>query len=120
LPPTLRAALIGIGDDVVSERSIKATANKKATARGAWLVNFPSFGTRNGTPDTLGVYRGLFIAIEYKAPDGVVSRLQGKIQAKIRKAGGRVCVPRSVAEVVAFLDDIDREIADLVHKAGAP
>lgn len=102
-------AFIGMGDDVVSERSIKATANKKARERGAWLVNFPAV-VHVGIPDTLGCYRGIFFAIEYKAPGGRVRPAQRLTHRKIRKAGGRVCVPRSVADVVAFLDDLDAEI----------
>jgi hypothetical protein len=99
---------------MASEKSSKKTGNDYAEKRGAWLVNFPAV-YHAGIPDTLGVYRGQFIAMEWKAPQGRTTRLQRSTLAKIHKAGGRVCVPRSRADVAAFLDGIDEEIDGILR-----
>ena len=103
---------------MASEKSSKKTGNDYARkVRGCWLVNFPAV-YHAGIPDTLGVYRGIFIALEWKAPEGTPTRLQRLTLAAIRKAGGRTCVPRSRGDVAAFLDGIDEEIDEIVALAG--
>jgi len=98
---------------VASEKSAKKTGNGYAEGRGAWLVNFPAVH-HAGIPDTLGVYRGIFIAMEWKSATGATRKIQDAVIRKIKKAGGRVCVPRSRLDVEKFLNEIDAEIGSIV------
>jgi len=59
----------------------------------------------NGLPDIEGVYRGLYIAIESKMPEGgQPTAIQLHRHRQIRDAGGHVLVARSVGDVAAWLD----------------
>lgn len=63
----------------------------------------------NGLPDIAGVYRGLMIAVETKMPEGKKpSPIQSHRHQQIKDAGGHVIVARSVRDVTAWLDRIDR------------
>lgn len=61
---------------------------------------------RHGIPDFLLCVRGLFVAIELKAPDGnhPVSRLQALNLSRIRDAGGLTAVATSVDEVREIIE----------------
>ena len=61
-----------------------------------------------GIPDILGVFRGLFVAIEVKAPSGKVSKLQQHAMDTIVKNGGLVCLAYSVQDVEDFFAKIFR------------
>lgn len=60
-----------------------------------------------GLPDLIGCYRGIFFAFEVKTPVGTVSKRQWFVMRAIKRAGGIVAVPRSVADASNVLDDID-------------
>lgn len=55
------------------------------------------YGTA-GVPDIICCYKGRFIAIEVKAPDGKATALQDATIKRIRKAGGVAEIVRSVEE----------------------
>lgn len=55
------------------------------------------YGTA-GVPDIICCYKGRFIALEVKAPDGKATALQDATIKRIRKAGGVAEVVRSVEE----------------------
>lgn len=55
------------------------------------------YGTA-GVPDIICCYKGQFIALEVKAPDGKATALQDATIKRIRKAGGVAEVVRSVEE----------------------
>lgn len=59
--------------------------------------------TSNGVPDILCCLNGMFLGIEVKKDDGVVSKIQEYHIAKIKEAGGKAFVARSV-------DDVKKEI----------
>jgi hypothetical protein len=60
-----------------------------------------------GLPDLVMSYRGCFIGLETKMPDGRVSPIQAHRHEEIRKAGGIAAVVRSVDEAMAILDRVD-------------
>ena len=76
-------------------------------ARGAFVwKNHGGPSMMAGLPDIAGCYRGVFIGIETKMPEGrepsTVQRLRA---AQIRASGGMVLSPcRSVAEALEWLD----------------
>ena len=75
-------------------------------ARGGFChKNHGGSTTMNGLPDIEGVFRGLYIAVETKMPDGgEPTVIQMHRHAQIERAGGHVLVARSVADVAAWLD----------------
>lgn len=58
-----------------------------------------------GTPDIIGVCKGRFFALETKMPrkDSQPSERQRYVMSLIRRAGGIVGVPRSVADALEML-----------------
>ena len=57
--------------------------------QGCWQVKFfANAYTKRGIPDLLVCYRGHFIAVELKAPNGKPSELQKWNIVKINEAGG--------------------------------
>jgi hypothetical protein len=56
-----------------------------------------------GFPDIVAEYRGRFIGIECKCPDGVLSPEQIVTLMRIRDDGGIAVVARSVADVAEAL-----------------
>lgn len=63
-----------------------------------------------GLPDLIFCYRGQFVALEVKMPEGVVSSIQRRRIAEIREAGGYAFVVRSVASAVRVLERVDRAL----------
>lgn len=71
-----------------------------------WKVHGNEF-TPAGTPDIVGVYRGLFIAVETKMVGGRLSAIQEYRIKQIREAGGRVLAPCfSVEQAVQWISSI--------------
>jgi hypothetical protein len=68
---------------------------------------------KNGTPDWIICWLGVFIAIEVKADDGVVSSLQMAQLELITKAGGVAAVLRGYD--VARLEAIKQAALDIVN-----
>lgn len=60
-----------------------------------------------GLPDLICVYRGVFVAFEVKTPVGKVSTRQWYVMRAIKRAGGIVAVPVSVADASDVLSRID-------------
>lgn len=58
----------------------------------------------SGLPDIVGSYRGMFIGVETKMPEGSQpTPIQRLRHAEIRTAGGHVTVARTVREAVEWL-----------------
>ena len=70
--------------------------------------NHGGLGSAPGLPDICGVWKGRAIAIELKAPRGIVSDQQQRFIDRINEAGGLAFVARSVDEVIAALGLQDR------------
>ena len=71
------------------EKKVKERARKVLNELGAYYF-FPSsaYGGRNGVPDIIGCYEGLFFGIECKAGKNKPTKLQLKELGKIELAGG--------------------------------
>jgi len=69
---------------------------------GAWTVKV-MVANKVGCPDLLACVDGVMLAVEVKAPGGVVAPIQQYNLDKITKAGGVAIVARSVADVMAAL-----------------
>lgn len=72
------------------------------TLPGCWTVKTIATN-KPGTPDILCCYKGHFIAIEVKAPKGVVSKLQKYQIKKLKEAGATAIVAYSVQDVKDFI-----------------
>jgi hypothetical protein len=76
-------------------------------ARGAFVwKNHGGPTMMTGLPDIAGCYRGVFIGIESKMPEGKAPSAVQRLRAsQIRDAGGMVLSPcKTVAEALAWLD----------------
>ena len=67
-----------------------------------WMPVPTGYGMR-GIPDFVGCYRGIFFAIETKAPRGKETPWQRLTREKIIAAGGRSTVAWEIEEVRCFI-----------------
>jgi Holliday junction resolvase len=70
---------------------------------GAYTIKTISTN-RNGCPDVICCLNGLFIALEVKAENGRLSKLQEYHQEQIKNSGGVAAVVKSVDEVKEILE----------------
>ena len=68
-----------------------------------------AFGLCKGSSDLIGWYRGRFIAIEVKTPEGSETEEQRLFGAGVERDGGAYCVARSVEDAVRFIERLRRE-----------
>lgn len=61
-----------------------------------------------GVPDILCCYKGQFVGFEVKADKGRLSKAQRLQNERIRLAGGRAVVVRSLLDVAAVLEHVDK------------
>ena len=92
----------------------KGKAWLKQNMPGHWFLA-PMSGPwgKNGTPDWIICWLGVFIAIEVKADDGVVSDLQMTQLDLILKAGGVAAILRGYD--VARLEAVKQAVLDIVN-----
>jgi hypothetical protein len=64
----------------------------------------------NGAPDALGVVAGRAIGVEFKTHTGRQSDAQKAWQAAFTVRGGRYALVRSVADMLAFIDEVRRSV----------
>ena len=69
----------------------------------AWVYKAADRFT-SGIPDLIICKEGLFYAIELKAGSNKPTPIQNHVMRKIRDAGGRAAVCRSVEEVKQFIE----------------
>lgn len=80
--------------------------------RGAWVMKIHGNEYMTvGAPDVMGVWRGMFIAVETKMPgkEHTVSPRQAYVHEQIRAAGGACVVATSVAQAVELLEAAIRD-----------
>lgn len=58
------------------------------------------YGLAPGSADLIGCYRGRFVALEVKTPDGKQSAAQRRFQRCVERNGGVYLMPRSVKQAV--------------------
>lgn len=61
---------------------------------------------RCGVADIVGIWNGRGIAIEIKTPKGRLSEAQKHFLSSYKKAGGLVCVLRSVDDCVVLVNNL--------------
>ena len=78
--------------------------------RGAWCIYLDADATdRKGAPRILACRDGRFLAIEVKAPRGPGPTRSQRLELEsLDRSGAITMVARSVCEVEAVLDDLDR------------
>lgn len=68
-----------------------------------------TFGVGNpGGADLIGCFRGIFVAVEIKTPEGRQSKEQRQFQQLIESKGGVYTILRSVDDARAWLSDLHR------------
>ena len=105
---------MGAGSRTVAE--LVLSIGHMLRARGAWCT-YPDgeAGDRKGAPRILACYGGRFVAIEVKAPRGPgPTRTQRLELESLDRAGAITMVARSVCEVEAVLEDLDRNPPEMM------
>ncbi len=93
-----------------AESAMKSAVRDALKARGAYWAAIPegSFA-KPGDPDMVVCYKGRFIGMEGKTPEGRLRDIQKVRRDQIRDAGGIYAVVRSVEDAMRVLDEIDEE-----------
>lgn len=95
---------------MAAEKNFENRLKKFLKDKGCWVLKTWGGGLqRSGIPDLLVCYKGLFIAIELKAPKGKPSDLQMWNLSKIHDAGGFAWLlyPDKFEEFKEFISTIE-------------
>lgn len=96
------------------ERDIVAAIKKYLMSLGSdiffWKEHGGPYGT-SGIPDIICCYKGRFVGMECKLPEGQLTELQKRAIRKINLAGGIARRVESVADAMAIIQQIDDELA---------
>ena len=79
---------------------------KKTPRCFCWKEHGGMYGTA-GIPDIIACVNGRFVAFEVKTETGRLTKLQEVTLGRIRDAGGRAYMVRSVAEVAGILKEME-------------
>ena len=89
-----------------------ATIKKYLASLGSdvffWKEHGGPYGT-SGVPDIICCYKGRFLGLEVKLPNGKLTELQKRAIEKINRAGGIACRVESVDDVKAVIARVDLE-----------
>lgn len=97
------------------EGTLKQTIRRTLSERGAFWSNIQNGAyAKPGDPDIVVCYRGRYLGIEAKAPNGRQSDIQRARQRQLERAGGVYVLARSVGDVAAALDAIDEEVEEMM------
>lgn len=95
------------------ERDVVAAIKKYLMSLGSdvffWKEHGGPYGS-SGIPDIICCYKGRFLGLEVKLPNGKLTELQKRAIEKINRAGGVACRVESVDDVKAVIDRIEGEI----------
>lgn len=97
------------------EKAVQQSIIELLKRRRVWYINTRTGGYgRNGIPDLLCCYRGMFVAIEVKRPiaSSQASKPEERELAAITRAKGFALIARSKQDVADALDAIDRQLAN--------
>lgn len=94
----------------MKESLVQAKIIKHLQNRFAYVVKVIT-ASKAGVADLLVCYKGLFIAIEVKAPGklGTQSELQKANATMVRASGGVSLLVDNLQDVVAFFDSLDSQ-----------
>jgi hypothetical protein len=87
------------------------TSSVRALLNAAQIFHYKHWGGPMGFPgvsDIIGCYKGRMIAIELKAPHGIVSPAQQQFIDRINEAGGLAFVAKDLDTVIDKLNLQDR------------
>ena len=94
------------------ERDIVAAIKKYLASLGSdvffWKEHGGPYGTY-GIPDIICCYKGRFVGMECKLPDGRLTELQKRAIDKINRAGGIARRVESVEDAKAIIELIDEK-----------
>lgn len=100
---------------VTPEGRVKAAVKKLLTDSKRWGYIYQNWPVPSGygksTLDCIGCYRGVFFAVETKAPGGKPTIRQQEAIAEMREAGGAVFViddEHNLGELEKFLAHVQR------------
>jgi hypothetical protein len=88
-----------------SEKTIKTAVKKRLKEIGAYQHWPVQWGIGERTLDCIGCYRGLYFAVETKAPGEEPTLMQDITAARIRAAGGLVFVVDSLEQARELFSD---------------
>lgn len=96
---------------MAAEKNFENRIKTLLSERGAWFIKYWGGGgyTKSGIPDLLVSYRGLFMGIELKAPNGRASDLQMHHLRNIDRSGGLALLlyPKDYERFVDLLDKLE-------------
>ena len=94
----------------MKESLVQAKIIKYLQNRHAYVVKVIT-ASKAGVADLLVCYKGLFIAIEVKAPGklGTQSELQKANATMVRASGGVSLLVDNLQDVIAFFDSLDSQ-----------
>ena len=96
------------------ERDIVASIKAYLASLGRdvffWKEHGGPYGT-SGVPDIIVCYKGRFIGMECKLPDGHLTELQKRALRKINDAGGYAYRVESVDDAKKIIEKVDADIA---------
>lgn len=90
------------------EAGLQAKTITYIKAKGGCANNIHGDEHQTGVPDVIACYKGLYIGLETKQPNGTLSPIQRAHLNKIRRAGGIGEAPRSFQIVKDIITTIDR------------
>ena len=94
------------------ERDIVAAIKKYLASLGSdvffWKEHGGPYGT-SGIPDIICCYKGRFVGMECKLPDGRLTELQKRAIDKINRAGGIARRVESVEDAKVIIELIDEK-----------
>jgi Holliday junction resolvase len=93
----------------MSECSLQTNVIKYLRSVGAYAINIHGDEFQAGVPDVIACYKGRFLGLELKAPNGQLSKLQKRNLQKIQKAGGIAEEVRSLEKVRTIIKAIDND-----------
>ena len=96
------------------EAKLKTEMKRLIESRGGFWSIVPggAYG-KPGDPDIIACYRGRYIGIEAKNPNGNgrQSDIQKHRQSEIERAGGIYILSSSLVPLIAVLDGLDKEVS---------
>ena len=100
------------------EKDIVAAIKKYLASLGSdvffWKEHGGPYGT-SGVPDIICCYKGRFLGLECKLPNGRLTELQKRAIDKINQAGGIACRVESVEDVMLVISNADYEQKNAVR-----
>jgi len=91
----------------------------KTLEDGYFFPYYPAVYGHSGVSDILGLYRGIFVAIEVKYGKNKVTKLQENFLMQVAQRGGLAIIAYSLEDVKKFfnaLDNIDTNIMEHYNK----